>query len=169
MVKRQAKAPAPGTPFPRFAQCPLRSDVRKGPVSAIAARKAKQNLFGGAAISKASQLAPPTNQDKENHGVPPPAKKQKIEPPTQSSGPDPPKKKMDKPKVRLPLPPLHWSSQSSAQSTGSRDSPIIIDKELPDEGGASKKYDDAHVRSEEKIFGGGEPSGTEESEIGDSE
>ena len=126
MVKRQADEPAPGISF--FLSFLNTSDWRKGPVSAVAAWKAKQNSVGNIAIENDSEQTLPSNQDKENHGVAPPAKKQKIEPQTNPSEPRP-LKKDNTSKARLPPLPVPQRSQSSVQATSTRDSLIDVDQE----------------------------------------
>ncbi len=138
-------------------------------MSAVAAWKAKQNFFNNPAISEVSQHTSPPNQDKQNYAVPPPAKKQKTEPQGQPSGPDAPRKK-NKPKVRRPPLPVPKNSQSSAQSTGTRESPIFAG--LEDASGTdevSEIYEDTGISSREIILEDGHGSDSEQCRIGDSE
>lgn len=138
-------------------------------MSAIAAWKAKHNPFSKATSTEVSQHTLPPNEDKENNGVAPPAKKQKVEPQVQPSGPKPPKKKYKSRVKLLPLP-VPRSSQSSAQFAGSRGSPIIIDPEdATGRDDAPVSYYDTKVPRGGKLLEDGPGSGTEESRIGDSE
>ncbi len=138
-------------------------------MSAIAARKAKQNPFRDATISKVSQHTLPPNQDKENYGVPPPAKKQKIELPKRPPEPSRPKKNSEI-KFKLPPRPVPQHSQSFTKATGSRNSPVNLDsEEASDEHETPKGYEYTKGPSEKEALEDGQASGAEESAIGDSE
>lgn len=138
-------------------------------MSAIAAWKAKDNPFSKAAGIKVAQHTLPPTQGKEKNGVHPPAKKQKVDPQVQPSGPNPKKKKY-RSRVRLPRLPLPQRSQSSVQSTGTQQSPINVDlEEALDKDKVSTSYDDTQVPHGENLWEDGQGSGSEESRIGDSE
>ncbi len=138
-------------------------------MSAIAAWKAKHSSFSKATNTNVSPHTLPPDQDKENNGVPPPAKKQKVEPRVQPSEPNPLKKR-HKSRVRLRPLPVPQRSQSSFQSTGTQESPINVDlEEAPDKYKASTSYYDTQVPHGEKELEDWQGSGSEESRIGDSE
>jgi len=138
-------------------------------VSAIAAWKAKHSSFSKATNTKVSPHTLPPDQDKENNGVPPPVKKQKVEPRVQPSEPNPLKKRQ-KSGVRLRHLPVPQRSQSSFQSTGTQDSPINVDlEEAPDKYKASTSYYDTQIPHGERELEDWQGSGSEESRIGDSE
>ena len=129
-------------------------------MSAVAARKAKQDVFGG--LTTVPQHLQPPVREVEVHGVPPPAKKQKTKPDPQSLRSDSLNKK-SKLELKRTFVPVPQSSPSSAQSTGSRKSPKIIDEEILQNSEDYKRLDDRELLVD------GQSSHAEESEIGDSE
>ena len=138
-------------------------------MSAVATWKAKQNWVGNTTIIKDFEQTLPSKQDKEDHGVPPPAKKQKIEPQIRPSEPQPPKRD-NKSKSGLLSLPVPWHSQNSTQATGTRDSPIDVDEEeARDKNETSRTFTHTQVPHDETSLDGEFISDGEEKEALDSE
>lgn len=138
-------------------------------MSAIAAWKAKHKPLSEATNTNYAPHILPTNQDKENNAVAPPAKKQKVEPRVQPSKPKPLKKRHGSRLGPRPLP-ASERSQSPSQSTGTQESPIDVDLDgAPDKYKASMSYNDTRVPHGEDKLEDRHVSGSGESRIGDSE